>query len=181
MSEENVRELEWPEGDPKWTEEPKIPERSDEEVPRIFGRGECPFVPVGDYIVLWVKGIEFYTRQGLVVPTQTGGPGGYQCPILTVVDVGPDVEEFRRGDTVICNPRNAEVTYEWSDPEGLGTEHFLIVKAENIIGHVDQDIVHQFSVRAQRCREDQARSHEVGISKPGPKKIIRPGDPQQDD
>lgn len=189
---EETEDLEWPEGDPRWSEAPKLPERGDMP-PRLFGRGECPFVPLHDYVVLWVKPIEFYTRQGLIVATQTGGPRGYECPILTVVDAGPDAD-FRPGDTVMCNPRNAEITYEWSDPEGLGTEHFLMVKAENILGHIDQEIVSQFSIRAQRCREKMVNDavakvtkEEADLTVPKEKVLlgptgepVKPEDPQTD-
>lgn len=190
---EETPNAEWPEGDARWLSSPQLPERNPKnEPPRLFGRGECPFVPLKDYVVLWVKPVEFYTRSGLIVATQTGGPGGYECPVLTVVSVGPDAaDRFAPGDTVVANPRNAEVTYEWSDPEGLSTEHFLFVKAENVIGHMDQEIVSQFSIRAQRCRDqlvkqmaDAKAAKDADLTVPEEKKIVgldgQPVDPQTD-
>jgi len=182
-------DAEWGEGDPRWSQDPVAPDPDGPCGPRLFGRGECPFVPTGKYLILWVKPIEFFSRQGLIVPTQTGGPGGYQCPILTVIDAGPEATRYRRGDTVVANPRNAEVTYEWSDPEGLGTEHFLFVNEDNIIGLIDQEVVGQFSIRAQRVQREQTqrltdmqRSEAVGLSVPDEKVILGPsGVPAKDD
>lgn len=168
-----LQEQEWPSSDPRWQCPPQLPPHSlaktRPEARPLFPRSQCPITPLGNHLVLWAKGVKFFTESGLALTPEKQTLRQAEAPILTVIAVGPDVKEFLPGDLVVMNPNNLEVVYEWLDPNSPHTSFSLILVCEDsLIGRLDGEVVEQLVIRADRfdkgelVKENRCESRQRG-------------------
>jgi len=169
---------EWKPDDPRWAEPPQY---SDEKFIARYDRARCPIIPQGEYVVLRIDELPFLSLSGVQLALENQRPGahGAHAPLLTIVAVGPCVEQYNPGDIVLTHPNNSELTIEWADPRPPhGSMTFILMKADLIIARYDHGVVEQMKLRAkywakihaeraaEREKEEKTRQSEMNPFKP---------------
>ncbi len=176
-------DAEWVDNDPRWSKPAAWSHQHRGDNTPLFDRRQCPLIPLGEHVVLQVFDFRLYTKAGLAIPSKNTQSGRLEPVVLLVVSVGPDVKDFQPGDTVMANPRNQELAYEWN-PDGMSPRTFLLMEQKCIIARLDNEVISQLTARAERIEAETPPEppaphggEESSLTKPPPKKIIRmPGD-----
>lgn len=95
------------------------------EIPRLPVMKECPFIPIGSMVAMAVDPLPKEAPGGIIIPPEVSGQ--FWNPMATVLEVGPECKQVKKGDRVLGFARA---------PGGMarylptGEECFLIEESE---------------------------------------------------